>query len=70
LIVSAKDDPMLGSECFPVAEARASENLFLELPEHGGHAGFCSGSPSGVFWSETRAAEFIQQHVGSQNVTL
>ncbi len=64
LVVNAKDDPMLGTECFPVAEAERSATVFLELPEHGGHTGFCSGSPSGVFWSERRAAEFIQEHIG------
>jgi predicted alpha/beta-fold hydrolase len=62
LVVNAKDDPMLGEECFPLTEAGNSETVFLELPDHGGHAGFCSGSASGVFWSEKRAAEFIQQH--------
>lgn len=64
LLVSAKDDPMLGTSCFPIEEARKSENLYLELPEHGGHAGFCSGSATGIFWSEQRAAEFIREKSG------
>ena len=64
LLVSAKDDPMLGEGCFPVEQAQENSLFFLETPEHGGHAGFCSGSSSGVFWSEQRTAEFLRQFVG------
>ena len=64
LLISAKDDPMLGRGCFPVKEAEANDLFFLETPDHGGHAGFCNGSSHGVFWSETRTAQFLDEHVG------
>jgi predicted alpha/beta-fold hydrolase len=58
LLVNAKDDPLLGDDCYPVAEARESKYLFLEMPKHGGHIGF--SLPIGPFWSEKRAVEFLQ----------
>jgi len=64
LLVSAKDDPMLGAGCFPLAEADESTSFYLETPEHGGHTGFCSGSSAGVFWSEQRTAQFIEDISG------
>jgi uncharacterized protein len=57
LIVSALDDPFLAPDCFPYAEARASEWVTLETPAHGGHVGFVSGGAD--YWSERRAAEFL-----------
>jgi len=40
LIINAKNDPFLGSECYPVNEAQSSDYVSLEMPDAGGHAGF------------------------------
>jgi len=60
LILNAKDDPILGPECFPWQEAEASGNLFLEVPDKGGHVGFITFNSDGEYWDETRTAEFAE----------
>jgi len=37
------------------------ENVWLELPAHGGHAGFISGMVPGLtnYWGEQRLVEWI-----------
>ncbi len=63
LILNAKDDPILGEECFPYKEAALCGNLFLEVPEKGGHMGFITFSKNGEFWHETRTAEFAEKYL-------
>jgi len=58
LIINAKDDPILGPECFPREEARANPLLYLYAPDRGGHVGFITFGNNGEFWHETRTAEF------------
>lgn len=59
LVISARNDPFLSAECFPVAEAEANPNLFLEMPISGGHVGFITFNRQGQYWSETRAVSFL-----------
>ena len=59
LIINAKDDPFLASSCYPIEEATANPNLFLEMPGSGGHMGFISLNHGGQYWSESRAVEFL-----------
>lgn len=40
LIVNSLNDPMLGEKCYPRDLAEKKDNIFLELPEKGGHVGF------------------------------
>ncbi|WP_421765237.1 YheT family hydrolase [Ekhidna sp.] len=40
LIVNAINDPMLGDKCYPIDLAENSDNIYLEMPEKGGHVGF------------------------------
>lgn len=40
LIVNAKNDPMLGEKCYPIELAKGKDNIYLEMPEKGGHVGF------------------------------
>jgi len=61
LILNAKDDPILGEECFPYSEAVSNRNLYLEVPEKGGHMGFITFSSYGEFWHETRTVEFSEE---------
>lgn len=61
LIVNAKNDPFLSPECFPVEEARANKNIFLKMPESGGHVGFVEFNKENVYWSEKIAALFLNE---------
>ena len=63
LLINAKDDPFLPSECFPCSEAEASACLFLEAPEFGGHVGFVDFAEggSGRTWAERRVVEFLER---------
>ncbi|KAA9333597.1 YheT family hydrolase [Adhaeribacter soli] len=59
LLVNAKNDPFLSPECFPVEEAEANPNFYLEIPEYGGHVGFSMDFRKGVYYSEQRALAFL-----------
>ncbi|MCB0463108.1 MAG: alpha/beta fold hydrolase [Flavobacteriaceae bacterium] len=57
LIINALNDSFLSPECYPVKEAKHNENLFLEMPNHGGHVGFVKFK--GFYYNETRALDFL-----------
>lgn len=57
LIINAKNDPLLGSACYPTKAAKNNKFLFLETPKSGGHIGFISFGEQ--YWSETRAERFL-----------
>jgi len=60
LLVNARDDPFLAGGCFPIPEAEQSQFVRLEMPASGGHVGFLTrGHRHGEYWSETRAATFL-----------
>ncbi|HLV15176.1 MAG TPA: alpha/beta fold hydrolase [Xanthomarina sp.] len=59
LIINALSDSFLSPECYPVKEAKNNENLFLEMPQHGGHVGFIDKGK--FYYNEKRALEFIQK---------
>ncbi|GAA4945528.1 alpha/beta fold hydrolase [Algibacter agarivorans] len=58
LIINALNDSFLSSECYPVKEAKNNPNLYLEMPIHGGHAGFIG--KKNVYYNEKRALEFVK----------
>ncbi len=60
LLVNARDDPFLAGRCWPQDLARDHAHLHLETPRHGGHVGFITRGVDSEFWSETRAAEFLE----------
>lgn len=62
LLVNATDDPFLAPPCYPVEEARDHPHFHLEIPESGGHVGFVQLGSDGEYWSETRAAAFLEAH--------
>ncbi len=64
LLVNARNDPFLTPSCYPEEKAGANANLFLEMPKYGGHVGFVRSSRDNVYWSESRAAEFLGQLLG------
>ncbi len=59
LVLNAKNDPFLSPECFP---AHAHSPLELEYPSRGGHVGFARFDGNGLYWSETRALAFMNDH--------
>lgn len=59
LLVNALNDPFLGTRCYPLAEAAASEHFHFECPAQGGHVGFTPRYTKGEYWSETRTIEFL-----------
>jgi len=64
LVVNALDDPFMSPSCYPVDQAGANPNLFLEMPDFGGHVGFVLTGNGNVYWSEKRAEAFLAQVSG------
>ncbi len=63
LLINAKDDPFLQSNCFPYEEAQKSKYFHLETPNFGGHLGFNQRiNFKSEFWHETRIIEFFKQY--------
>ncbi len=61
LLVNAADDPFLPEECYPVDQARSNPHFYLEIPAHGGHAGFIAFNAQKEYWSEYRAVQFLNK---------
>jgi predicted alpha/beta-fold hydrolase len=59
LLLSAKDDPLLGADSFPEDIARRSPSFHLEAPSHGGHVGFLDFQAGLQPWSERRVRMFL-----------
>ncbi|MEH6536160.1 MAG: alpha/beta fold hydrolase [Psychroserpens sp.] len=59
LIMNALNDSFLSPECYPVKEAKANANVYLEMPKFGGHVGFIQ--KGNIYYSEKRALEFVQK---------
>jgi hypothetical protein len=60
LLVNAANDPFLGAPCYPRAIAQDHAHLTLEVPPEGGHVGFPAFNGNGLYWSEQRAAAFLE----------
>lgn len=60
LVVNAENDPFLPPDCYPKEAASRNENIFLEIPESGGHVGFMTLTWKGIFWSESRTEAFLE----------
>lgn len=59
LVLNALNDPFLSPSCFPEAEARDNPDLFLLMPEQGGHVGFPTARGKTVGWLEETVADFF-----------
>ncbi|BDQ35229.1 YheT family hydrolase [Pseudodesulfovibrio portus] len=64
LVVNSLDDPFMSPSCYPRREAEANPDLFLEMPDFGGHVGFVLTGNGNVYWSEKRAASFLTEILG------
>lgn len=61
LIVNAKNDPFLSSECYPNNLLKNHPQVTFESPERGGHVGFAQFTKNGLYWSEERVLEFLSR---------
>ncbi|WP_462326020.1 YheT family hydrolase [Desulfoplanes sp.] len=61
LVVQAKDDPFLSPSCYPVTHAGQHPELFLEIPDYGGHVGFHLFGADNIYWGEKRAGCFFRE---------
>jgi len=61
MMINALDDSFLSADCYPRAEAAASEMLHLLLPKWGGHVGFLDFGRRHL-WSEVRGMSFMVDH--------
>ena len=59
LIINAKNDSFLSESCYPIEDAETNPNVFLEMPDYGGHVGFMTFNKENVLWSEKRTYEFV-----------
>lgn len=59
LILNAKNDSFLNSECFPFQIAENSKYIYLETPLHGGHVGFHLSDDT--YYSEQRTVDFLNK---------
>ncbi len=60
LIINALNDSFLSAKCYPVKEAKNNQNLYLEMPNHGGHVGFID--KKNIYYNENRALEFVKNN--------
>ena len=60
LIINSRDDPFLGSGCYPVKECAGNPNTTLQITRNGGHVGFVARNNEGRYWSEERTVKFIR----------
>ncbi|MDR7130241.1 putative alpha/beta-fold hydrolase [Algoriphagus sp. 4150] len=58
LVINALNDPLLGSECYPVKLADKMKELTLEMPGRGGHTGFVVRGQE-FTWAEHRVLQFL-----------
>ncbi|MFC1555475.1 YheT family hydrolase [candidate division KSB1 bacterium] len=61
LMVSAKNDPFLPEDCYPVDEVSGNSNVNFEIPGSGGHVGFIEFNKENIYWSEKHALAFFKQ---------
>ncbi|MBT8262014.1 MAG: alpha/beta fold hydrolase [Bacteroidia bacterium] len=59
LILNAGNDSFLSPHCYPRELASKLKNLYLEIPQYGGHVGFYQ--PKNTYYNETRALKFLQE---------
>lgn len=63
LLINARNDPFLGTACFPGPAAVGDAPIHLEYPESGGHVGFVDRVLPFRFWSEARAVGFCSKQL-------
>ena len=69
LLINASDDPFLSPGCYPIRIAETNTAMTLEMPPWGGHVGFVTPGHA-LYWSERRAADFLESVCGSAHNTI
>lgn len=59
LLINAQNDSFLGTECYPIEEAKENPNLYLEMPKYGGHVGFYG--KNNITYTEKRVIKFFDE---------
>ncbi len=59
LVLNARNDSFLSSECYPTELASKMKNLHLEIPKYGGHVGFHQTNK--LYYSEKRSMQFLNE---------
>ena len=59
LILNAKNDSFLSTDCFPFENAELSKFIYLETPQFGGHVGFHYTNET--YYSEKRTVTFLNE---------
>lgn len=59
LIINAKNDSFLSESCYPIKDAETNPNVYLEMPNYGGHVGFILRDD--YYYNEKRALEFVNR---------
>jgi len=66
LLLSALDDPFLGSDCYPFKEAKNHTYFDLLATKYGGHVGFNSSFKNiKNLWSEKFITTYIKEHISA-----
>lgn len=65
LIVNAANDPFLSPACYPEEQVKNHPYVYLEIPEKGGHCGFPLNNVDGLYWSEIRALQFLEEQTNN-----
>jgi predicted alpha/beta-fold hydrolase len=56
LVINSLNDSFLSEDCYPIKEAEANDDLYLEMPKYGGHVGFFEFGQ--IYHSEAQALSF------------
>lgn len=59
LLVNAQNDPFLTKDCYPIEKAKRNDFFRFEIPEVGGHVGFCISGEQSTY-AELRSLEFAE----------
>ncbi len=59
LLINALNDSFLSHECYPVKDAKENPDLFLEMPNYGGHVGFYGKRN---YYTEIRSVDFFSKY--------
>jgi len=63
MLISAKDDPFLNEDCFPIQESIANDYFTFLQTEYGGHLGFVTGFKlKKQRWIENKILDFIVEN--------
>lgn len=65
LILNAKNDPFLSTQCYPFEQLAQHSFVTFEAPEEGGHVGFAPADGGDLYYSERRALEFVFGDIGA-----